>query len=131
MSLAIAPYYLAFNAALLLLLSIKVTRERIRNKVSFGDGGVPALQRAIRVQANAVEYVPIMMLLLIVGELIGLDPPWLHGLGLVFSASRVLHAAGLTQTSSRSFGRYWGTVGTWSSLLAAILLVLVQAAGRM
>jgi len=131
MSLAITPYYLAFNAALLLLVAINVTRERIRNKVSFGDGGAPALQRAIRVQANAVEYIPIMMLLLVAGELIGLGESWLHGLGLVFSASRVLHAAGMSQTSGRSFGRYWGTLGTWLSLVAAILLVLVQAAGRM
>lgn len=131
MSLAVTPYYLAANALLLLVLAFGVTRQRVKTKVSFGDGGVPALQQAIRVHGNAVEYVPIAMLLLIALELAGLGEVLLHVLGVVFTSSRVIHALGLGSRMGRSFGRYWGTVGTWGTILAAVLLLLAQTAGRM
>ena len=130
-SLAVTPYYVAFNAALLLLLAVGVVRQRIKAKVSFGDGGVPALQRAIRVHGNAVEYVPITLILLVCLELAGTAPAWLHALGVAISGARLLHAYGLGQSSGRSFGRYWGIVATWTTIADSILLLLFQAAGRM
>jgi uncharacterized membrane protein YecN with MAPEG domain len=130
-SLAVTPYYVAFNAALLLWLAVGVARQRIAAKVSLGDGGVPALQRAIRVHGNAVEYVPITLILLVCLELAGAAAPWLHGLGVALSLARVLHAYGLGKSSGLSFGRYWGIAATWATIGTAILLLLVQVAGRM
>lgn len=130
MTLAVTPYYVAFNALLLLLLAVGVVRQRIATKVGFGDGGAPSLQRAIRVHGNAVEYVPISLILLVSLELAGAAAPWLHGLGVALSVARLLHAHGLGQTSGRSFGRYWGSVATWAVIVAAATLLVVQAAGR-
>ena len=48
----------------------------------------------------------------------------------VLLASRVLHAWGLSRSSTTSFGRYWGTAGTWivTLLLSAGNIYLAVAA---
>ena len=50
-------------------------------RVAYGDGGFYELQTAIRVQGNAVEYIPVALLLLLVMEQngAGVDGPCLRG----------------------------------------------------
>jgi uncharacterized membrane protein YecN with MAPEG domain len=85
---------------------------RTKHKVGFGDGGNQPLQRSLRVQGNAVEDVPVVLLgLLGLGALMA--PVLLvHGLGASFLVGRVLHAVGLGGSEGSSFGRSVGTVIT-------------------
>lgn len=106
------------HALFLLLLSARVSRWRYRAEAAFGDAGHSELARAIRVQANFVEYVPIALVLLALLELAGLPSRWLWALGTLLLLARVLHAWGLSRSAGASFGRYWGTALTWMVLMA-------------
>ncbi|MFL0797994.1 MAG: MAPEG family protein [Cellvibrionaceae bacterium] len=124
----ITPIYIALCALLYILLSYLVVRQRRNLRVAIGDGGEEALLCAIRVQANASEYLPIALLLLVGLELStsSWNMAWLvHVFGSVIFISRVLHAFGLSNTPGVSKGRFFGTLFTWLSIIAMAVLILV------
>lgn len=123
----ITALYGAASGLLLLLLSWLVVKARWRYGTSLGTGTEPGMTRAVRVHGNFVEYVPLALVLLLLAELNGLPALFLHGAGAVLLASRALHAWGLGTTSGRSFGRFYGTAGTWLVLLALSLSLLYAA----
>ncbi len=121
MSLTITALYASLAGLLLLFLSFRVVRWRMKMSVCLGDGGQENLLRAQRTQANFIEYVPIALILLAVAESQGL-PGWLlQTAGAILVLARLLHAWGLSQSSVRSFGRFWGTLLTWVVILALSL----------
>jgi uncharacterized protein len=100
-----------------LYLCIAIVKLRYKHKVKLGEGDTKELQQAIRAQANFIEYVPLALVLIILLSFT-LASDWLiHAAASVLVVARILHAIGLHQTSSSSFGRFWGTVLTWSLLL--------------
>lgn len=113
MPVKITALYVALHAILLLLLAVLVMLQRGRHKVGLGDGGHDALSRAIRAHGNAVEYVPIALLLMLVYELNGGASAVLHGCGLLLLASRLAHAWGLSRSAGESPGRAAGVAGTF------------------
>ena len=98
---------------------INVMRTRQVTKTEFGLGDDPRLEQAFRVQANFVEYVPLILIILGAIELLGLDSRLVHSLGGLLLVSRVLHALGLGRSTGTSPGRFLGTLGTWLVLLVA------------
>ena len=116
-TIAAATLYAGLFGLLMLILKMNVGRVRTAEKITFGDGNNEALQRAIRVQGNAVEDVPVVLIGLF--GLAFLDAPVLliHGLGAAFLLGRVLRAIGLGGSSGSSFGRLYGTL---LSLLAQL-----------
>lgn len=118
--------YAGLCGLLLLLLAALVVRARWKYRTGIGIGTEPGMERAVRVHANFVEYVPLALLLMLLGELNGIPVPWLHGCGVVLVSSRCLHAYGLGVSSGRSFGRFWGTAGTWAVILALAVALLVR-----
>ena len=121
MSLTITAIYASLAGLLLLVLSFRVVRSRRKLSVGLGDGGQESLLRAQRAQANFTEYVPIALILLAVAESQVLTGWLLHTAGAILVLARLLHAWGLSQSSGRSFGRYWGTLLTWVVILALSL----------
>lgn len=106
----------------IIYLSFRVASKRLSNKVGLGDGGIDELMQAIRVQGNAVEYVPLALVLLLLLEMNGAHPAMLHSLGGALVAGRVLHAWGLSTSSGTSIGRLYGTMATWIMILSAAVL---------
>ncbi|MCA8967084.1 MAG: MAPEG family protein [Planctomycetes bacterium] len=127
MTTPLTALYAGLCAVLLLGLAGLVVRRRWQTQVALGDGDDPALRRAIAVHRNAVEYVPIALVLLLVAELNGAAPWLLHAAGATLVIARVLHAAGLSRHTGTSFGRLWGTVLTWLVLVVLALLDLSLA----
>lgn len=123
----ITALYGATAGLLLLLLSWLVVKARWRYSTSLGAGTEPAMTRAVRVHGNFTEYVPLALLLLLLAELNGLPPPFLHAAGTLLLVSRALHAWGLGSSSGRSFGRFYGTAGTWLAILGLSLSLLYPA----
>jgi len=116
----ISGIYAGLCGLLLLLLSAQVVGLRRKFEVGIGSGGQEELRRAIRVQANFVEYTPITLVLLLLAELQG-APFWLlHAAGLLLVVGRALHATGLRQSAGRTFGRFYGTLATWFALVVLI-----------
>ncbi|MFN3912645.1 MAPEG family protein [Hyphomonas sp.] len=126
-ALAAATLYAGLFGLLLLILKINVIRGRMGQNVMFGDGGNEAMQRAIRVQGNAVEDVPIVVLGLIGLGLLDAPVLVIHALGATFLAGRILHAAGLGGSSGTSPGRYFGTLVCMIAMLATAAACLWYA----
>lgn len=120
----IVSFYIALHAILLVVLSALVVKARTKSETLFGEGDSPALKRAIRVQANFVEYVPIALLVLLALELSGASALGVHALGAALFVGRVLHALGLSQTESTSKGRFLGTLITFLVLLLGAIYLI-------
>jgi uncharacterized protein len=115
------PYITALYAGLvmllLLLLALPVSRLRGKLGVGLGDGGNPALARAIRAHANLSEWGAPVLLLMLVAELNRAPTVLLHAAGIVLIVGRLLHAAGLSRRGGASFGRMYGAGLTWLVLI--------------
>jgi uncharacterized membrane protein YecN with MAPEG domain len=109
-----------------LALSMRVIWFR-RKGIYFGDGGDPQLQRAIRGHANFAEYVPLALVLMLLLESGGASNVTLHALGLALLVARMLHGYALSFTPKFVFGRFWGTVLTFTVIGVAALLCVWRA----
>ena len=96
--------------------------------VSLGEGGNELLIRRIRVHGNAIENIPIGLLLMLVLELNGSSPGVLHGLGASLTIGRLAHAQGLSGSPGTSVGRFVGTTITWLAIAAGAVLAIVSYA---
>jgi uncharacterized membrane protein YecN with MAPEG domain len=121
----------ALYAALLSLmygaLALRVVRLRYRLHVNLGDAGDVRLQRAVRTHAHFAEYVPLLLLLMLLMEVNGTPAGGLHTFGLLLLASRVLHTVGvgaepenlrwrmasMVCTCSLLSGAAWSLTGAW------------------
>lgn len=127
--LPITATYGALLALLVVLLVAVVVKLRRSLGVGMGDGGNRDLARAIRVHGNAIESIPLFLLLLAVYELNGGQAALLHLFGGAFFVSRVLHAWGLLTSSGASPGRTFGTLGTLLATLGVALANLTRVLG--
>ena len=116
--------YAGLLGLLLIALSAQVVLARRRYRVRLGTGTEEGMHQAIRVQANFAEYVPFAVLLLVLAEITGLPVAAVHGAGILLVASRLLHAVGLAGSPGRSFGRFYGTAGTWLVIVALSLWLM-------
>lgn len=116
----ISGIYAALAALLIVGLARNVIRLRRQYKVALGDGGNGDLLAAIRAHANAVEYLPIGLLLLLIFEL-NQGPIWLlHILGSLFIIGRLIHAYGVSKAiiSRRIIGMQ---MTLWLLIIMAVL----------
>lgn len=117
--------YAALCTLFILGLAVRVMLARGRLKVGLGDGGHGELNRRVRAHSNAVEYVPLALILLGGMELNGY-PDWLvHVFGATLVVSRLLHAWGLTVSEGRSTGRFWGTLLTLLLMVAMCVMAII------
>lgn len=91
----ITSIYASLAVLLIVRLTLSVIKLRRKNRVSIGDGGNEALQLVIRAHSNAVEYIPITLMLLLTLELNGAPKILIHILGATLLIGRILHAMGL------------------------------------
>lgn len=123
-TLIVSPLYVGLCALIFLMLSALVIRRRAVRGVWFGDGGHADLQRAIRVQANFVEYTPLALLVIVVLEVAGYRAWLIHTLGVALVVGRLVHAWGLTRSGEASFGRFVGTNLTFLVLFVGGALLI-------
>ena len=128
MPVAITLFYAGVNGLIALGLAFLVTRQRRKSGTTLGGGGNPALERAIRAHANFIEYVPLILLLMLLLELCGTPPIRLHALGAGLVLARLLHGWGLSHSSGLSFGRVSGIVLTWIILASASVAAVLNGA---
>ena len=60
--------YAALNGLVVTLLALNVSRNRMKHRLSNGDGGKPEMKAAIRAHGNAVEHVTVFGLLVLALE---------------------------------------------------------------
>lgn len=108
-------------------LSVRTLRLRRRLRIPVGDGGNPAMLRAMRAHANFVEYVPLGLLLIYFAESAGAPRPLIHVLGLALLVGRVLHGFGISQITEDYRFRVAGMALTLTTLLVSASYLLVRA----
>lgn len=122
-----AGMWTALCVLLLLLLSALTSASRRKHKVSIGDGGVTQVAAASRAFGNAIEYMPIALIALVLMALSGF-PVWsIHAVGGTFFLGRVLHAQGMLATQPNAPptpGRMIGMLLTYLPLLASAISLL-------
>lgn len=117
---------------ILLVLSVRVSMVRVAAKVNIGDGGDLKLLSRIRAQANFVEYVPLILVLMGMVEAnvaaVERQPSLTLGvLGISLVLCRVAHAWGMSMPAPNP-GRMVGTAGTFIILTVLSVWALVISA---
>jgi uncharacterized protein len=115
---------IAGAAALLnLWLGARVSQLRIRDKISIGDGGNPAVAARMRAHANFAEYAPLFLILLGLVELARGSETWLWAVGILFILGRLMHPFGMDRPAPNVL-RMGGTTITFLSLVGLALYAL-------
>ncbi|AXW88132.1 hypothetical protein AU509_01980 [Lonsdalea britannica] len=117
----VSTLYVVLGALLLIKLSFDVVKLRMQYRVAYGDGGFYELQTAIRVHGNAVEYVPIGAIMLVLMEMNGALIGMIHLCGILLILGRLFHYYGLRQREFR-----WRRYGMMSTYLSLSLMVLAN-----
>ena len=116
----ITALYAAPLALLMVALSTHVTMLRAKTKVSLLDGGNPRLTERIRRHGNFVENVPMVLLLMLIAEMLGSSGAWLHAVGGILAAGRLIHIFGISYDKADAMPRIvGGGMTSLATLLAA------------
>ena len=120
MTPAITALYAAPLALLMTALSIHVTMLRAKTKISLLDGGNHQLTERIRRHGNFVENVPMVLLLMLIAEMLGTSGTWLHAIGGILVAARLIHIFGISYDKADPMPRIaGGGMTSLATLLAA------------
>ena len=98
MQVSITALYAGILALIIVALGINVTMHRVKLRVPLGDGGNPQMLRMIRLHGNAIEYVPLAVVLMLIYEINGGWHTALHVIGIALVAGRVLQTWGMWGT---------------------------------
>lgn len=116
----ITSIYAAILAIIIVRLSLNVIKMRRAKKVPLGDNNDIELLGAIRAQGNAIEYIPIALILMLLLELNGGYFLLLHLCGVALVVGRILHAKAL-HTSNIKY-RVLGMQITFFTILGLAML---------
>ncbi|GGY43108.1 MAPEG family protein [Parvularcula lutaonensis] len=112
---------------LMAFLSIRVPLRRRALQVSLGDGGDGDLLARIRAFGNFIEYVPMILLLLLMIELSGGATAFIHACGALLFAARLSHGLMLTagaMTRPQRMARMFGSGMTFLVLTMSSVYVI-------
>ena len=126
MSVTITLLYAALLGIVGFILQCLVGPLRGRHNVSLDHGGHKDLNEAIRRHGNWAENVPYILLMMALIEINGASKGWLHALGLLLLASRMIHPMGMDANRMAHPLRIVGMAGTVFSTVGVIGTALYQ-----
>lgn len=125
MAIPVTAALAAFCGLLLVGLASRVSLLRLRHKVTFGDGGNPALLRAIRTHGNTAEHAPLFLMLALAFELARGSTGVLIAAAALFVLARLLFTVGVLGRGLHTL-RMAGAMLTYvAQALLAVALALV------
>jgi uncharacterized protein len=119
MTFQITTMYALPLALIFLALFFTVSAKRSQVNRSIGDGGDMELLERVRRHGNFVEWVPMVLVLMLLAESNGVGPLWLHAAGALLLIGRVLHPFGLKADNAAHPLRIAGNMG---GILATLIL---------
>ncbi|MEZ5470647.1 MAG: MAPEG family protein [Marinicella sp.] len=129
--LIITGFYASLLTLIIIWLCYRVVVFRRTQRVEIGDGGNEVGIRHIRAQQNAVEYIPLTLILMAAYELNSGNMYLLHGLGIALVFARLIHPLGFVAKKGVSFGRFYGTALTWLIMLVLAAANIIKFLGTM
>ena len=115
--------------AIYLALWMDIARTRGAMKVSIGDAGDTTLLLRIRRHGNFVEWVPMLLIIMMLGEGLGAPALYLHVSGALLLMGRLVHPFGLKADNAAHPLRYVGNSSNILALLNAMVCVFVNLLG--
>ncbi|MDZ7906012.1 MAG: MAPEG family protein [Cypionkella sp.] len=106
-----------------------VAAKRGALKVSIGDGGDKELLLRIRRHGNFVDWVPMVLIMMVLAESLGAPAIWLHISGALLLLGRIVHPFGLKIDNAGHPLRYVGNSTNILALLNAMVCVVVNLLG--
>ena len=125
----IAGLYAGICGLLLVVLYVRISQRRLATKIGVGSGGDAELEQRVRAHGNLVEAAPFALILIYLIEQTGLGSMYVHALGALFVVSRLAHAQGMSTTTGRSAGRFYGSLGTVILLFVMSALLIARTIG--
>ncbi|AXS38862.1 MAPEG family protein [Breoghania sp. L-A4] len=122
MSLPITTTLACLLALLFFVMSARVIQLRFKHRVSFGDGGVTQLGRAIRGHANLAEYAPFYLVLSALAEAQGAGFWPLAVTGIAFGLGRTAHGLCFAFMDKSQMFRTGGMLLSLAGLFAVTLI---------
>ncbi len=105
--------YAAVLTTLMIALAFRVAATRRVKRIGVGDGGSKTLLMYKSAHENAVDNIPLALLLLLMLELQGASALLLHATGSALVTARLAHAWGISHSPGHSRGRFYGIIATW------------------
>jgi uncharacterized membrane protein YecN with MAPEG domain len=99
---------------------MNVIKVRRKYKISVGDGGNTELEVAMSAHSNAIESIPIALILLFALEFNSASILLVHFMGIIFMLGRIIHARNLLADNLN--GRVLGMKITIYSILVLAVL---------
>lgn len=124
MNFPITSLYAIALAVIFLLLWFNVSKTRSALSLSIGDAGNVDLHERIRRHGNFVEWVPMILILMMLAEGQGAGPLWLHAAGGLTVAGRIAHPFGLRANAPVHPLRI---IGNSACILATLTLTVALA----
>lgn len=119
--------YAGLCGLLMVILFVRVSQRRLSSKIGIGCGNDAVLEQRVRAHGNFIESVPMALVLLYILEQSGTREIYVHAFGVVLVISRVAHAYGMSTTSGRSVGRFYGSIGTLLVIIGLSIWVILSA----
>lgn len=116
MAIESSVIYVGVLTLLMLVLGARVSLLRQKHRVSMGSGDQPELNRALRIFGNFTEWVPMILVGLVLCELVGAPGLLIHLVGIALIVGRLSHVAGLYPDRTTT-ARMIGVLLTWASAL--------------
>lgn len=121
MTLTTTTLYALLLIPIWFVLWIRVTSTRSDLNCSIGDRGDPNLLQKVRQHGNFIEWVPFVLILMVLAEAQGTDKLWLHAAGILLVVGRLAHPFGLRIDNAGHPLRY---VGNGTNILAVLVLAI-------
>ena len=128
-SMPITMLYAGIMAIFVVLLQANVIRLRLSSSVSLGDGGNKALERAGRAHGNAIENVPLTLIMMGIIEMAGAPGEAVQVFGIALVAGRLLHAIGIQREPDANILRVLGAALNMLILVSTAIYALTFALG--
>ena len=129
MTFATTPLYALPLALIYLVLWFRVSSVRSATGISFGDGGNAQLLQRVRQHGNFVDWVPMVLILMILAEGMGAPAIYLHISGGLLLLGRVAHPFGLKPDNAGHPLRYVGNGTNILAMLKVMVCLAVNLAG--
>ena len=119
MTIPVTGLYLGLTIVLAIVLGMRVGLMRGQTKISILDGGNVELALKMRQHGNLLETAALTLLAMAVIEINGAGDALLHGLGIAYVLTRILHPIGLKADSITHPLRAVGAAGSTLVMLIA------------
>ncbi|MFM7654416.1 MAG: MAPEG family protein [Paracoccaceae bacterium] len=115
MVFTVTPLYALALGLIFLILFMRVSSVRSDAKISYGYGGNALLLQRMRQHGNFIEWVPFVLILMILAEGMGAPALYIHISGVLLVVGRIAHPFGLKPDNAGHPLRY---VGNGTNMLA-------------